>query len=256
MNDEEVVNMWQDYRIAKEKIKAPKLLKNEMLQKMNDMDYEVGQEPRLHEVDQKPMFYLAKMLCSVILATMGIVLIFTNVYAPTIESPNIETDSEATWTFEEIEDNVDDSIYQAISIMEFHAQGQQVVIRPPTSDSEYSMLANFEEGLGVRVSQLSFGGFTLSGFSWGADELDGNQGAHVRYFFVREGQRAEVKVNTESLTLLTNSLFGDQEIGLYVIDQYHIAVFEADGVFYQVVMMDVAQEAFVRYLWEMMNEIK
>jgi len=148
MSDEEVVNMWQDYRIAKEKIKAPEFLKSEILQRMNDMDY---------KVDQKPRFYSLKILAGAAFATISLTSMFTNVYAPTIELPNIETDSQTTWTFEEIEDGVDDSIYQAISIMEFHSQGQQVVIRPPTSDSEYSMLSNFEEGLGIMLSQLSFG---------------------------------------------------------------------------------------------------
>jgi len=72
---------------------------------------------------------------------------------------------------------------------------------------------------------------------------------------VRGEQRVEVKVNIEGLTLLTNSLLDGQEVGLYIIDQYRIAVFEKDEIFYQVVMMDVAGEAFVRYLQEIMDEV-
>ena len=220
--------MWQEYRTEKDKIQAPEAWKQEILQKMNEID-DQQRENAIKTAITKALIYIALAILAIV-----IVLYLKSTPTPPSQCTIIRTEQASTV--------VDDAYIQDLT---FAVRGGTLItIRPPETNQWQ------REEIDLTLEQLTFANITLTNTTTHTDAP-----ARTTYLFTNDSQQASITISTEDSRLQENSLLEYQPIGLYTIDQTYIAVFEQNGYFFQVVITDTNEQEIIQHLREIITFI-
>ena len=237
--------MWKGYRQTKDAIEVPEFLIEKTLVRMNLLDKQVARRAALYYVVGGLLAFLALF----ILLNHPIEILEIekqNLGLPPFEEP-IREEAGSYCTVLNIEDmrNFASEADVAEIILSVEEGGQQLVIRPPDGSDVQLTVDDFEARTGVLLSQFSFSGFAFDRVTWRFDEDDR---AHATYSFTRGDQRAEILMDASVSDFVHNSLLEDRPISLFFVDGIYIAFFTEGEVLYRLVITDVAEATFIRYL--------